>query len=90
MNPPTTHGPGRALATTTYPVWGLTCGACLAELIEPVRSLEGVTAVSVDLVKNGASPLVITSTASPSREAVAFAVHKAGFILRADTASRAG
>ena len=40
---------GLSMPTTRYAVTGLTCGYCIAEVVEHVRDLVGVTGVSVDL-----------------------------------------
>ncbi len=48
--------------TRTYWVSGLTCGACLALVLDAVRSLSGVGPVGVDLVRGGGSRLVMTAT----------------------------
>lgn len=65
----------------TYLVWGLTCGACLAQLIERVRSLAGVRSVGVDLVKGGGSRLTLVAVATPRRQLVRAAVEGVGFSL---------
>ena len=67
----------------TYRVWGLTCGACLALLMEQVRSLAGVRSVGVDLVAGGESRLVVLAGSRPERQAVQAAVQEAGFSLTA-------
>lgn len=64
---------------TIYPVWGLTCGACLAVLMDQVRCLAGVRSVKVDLVTDGASRLVVVGASMPDRQAVQDAVVEAGF-----------
>lgn len=48
-------------STVTYAVRGLTCGWCVAELMEQVQVLPGVQAVAVDLVVDGESPLTVRS-----------------------------
>lgn len=73
----------------TYRVWGLTCGSCLASLIERVRLLAGVRSVGVDLVKGGGSRLVLVSRSTPQPEAVRAAVEGAGFSLSAPRAGSA-
>jgi copper chaperone CopZ len=68
----------------SYRVWGLTCSACLALLMEQVRSLAGVRSVGVELVAGGASRLVVLVAGStPERHAVQTAVEDAGFSLTA-------
>ena len=69
------------MVTAMYVVEGLTCGSCLAQVLENVRSLEGVTDVTMDLVRGGQSPLVVTSTAKLALEAVRASVESAGFDL---------
>lgn len=68
---------------TMYWVRGLTCGACLAELMERVRSMVSVWSVKVDLVEGGASRLVLTTGSSPQYRLVRAAVETAGFSLSA-------
>jgi len=72
---------GLTMVTAMYVVEGLTRGSCLAQLLENVRSLEGVTDVTMDLVWGGQSPLVVTSTAKLALEAVRASVESAGFDL---------
>ncbi|EYR63759.1 heavy metal transporter [Actinotalea ferrariae CF5-4] len=67
----------------SYRVWGLTCSACLALLMERVRSLAGVRSVGVELVAGGASRLVVLAGSTPERQAVQAAVEDAGFSLTA-------
>lgn len=69
------------MTTTSYAVLGLRCGACLAEVMEEVRSLPGVRAVAVDLVKGGASPVWVTASVPPAVAALRAAVESAGFTL---------
>lgn len=68
---------------TMYGVRGLTCGACLAELMERVRSMAGVRSVEVDLVDGGESRLVLTTSSTPQHRLVRAAVEEAGFSLSA-------
>ena len=49
------------MITARYAVTGLTCGYCVAEVMEHVRDLVGVTGVGVDFVKDGPSPVMVTS-----------------------------
>ena len=71
------------MVTAMYAVEELTCGSCLAEVLENIRSLAGVTDVTMDLVTGGQSPLVVTSGAKLGVEAVRAAVQSAGFDLTA-------
>jgi copper chaperone CopZ len=69
------------VATTIYAVAGLTCGDCLAEVMERVRALVGVTGVAVDLVGDGPSPVMVTSVPPVGIATVRDAVGAAGFDL---------
>lgn len=69
------------MATRTFSVRGLRCGLCLAEVMDRLRSLAGVTRVSVQLVRGGPSPVVVTGDSAPSSESVREAVRDAGFEL---------
>ena len=71
------------MVTAMYAVEQLTCGSCLALVLENIRSLAGVTDVTMDLVTGGQSPLVVTSGAKLGVEAVRAAVESAGFDLTA-------
>lgn len=66
-------------AGSTYAVEGLTCGLCLAKLIEAVRPLPHVTGVMVDLVVGGPSYMTIEADHTVAVEAVLARVHDAGF-----------
>lgn len=63
----------------TYTLEGLTCSACLAEVMEAVRALPHVTSVAVDLVAHGRSALVVRSDVSLLPQVVIDAVQGAGF-----------
>ena len=76
--------------TRTYRVWGLTCVACLAVVLDAVRSLPGVRSAAVDLVREGGSRLVITATREPQVETIRAAVELGGFVLGRSGAGRAG
>lgn len=67
------------MSTAIYAVAGLTCGYCLAKVMESVRSLSGVTDVAMDLVRGGRSPLIVTSGTKLKVGAVREAVESAGF-----------
>ena len=69
------------MTTASYAVTGMTCGYCMAEVMEHVRALVGVTGVAVDLVQDGPSPVVVTSGAVLRIARVREAVGEAGFDL---------
>jgi copper chaperone CopZ len=50
-------------ATTTYRVSGMTCGHCVSAVTEELTKLDGVTAVDIDLVAGGTSPVHVVSDA---------------------------
>ncbi|WP_377642315.1 heavy-metal-associated domain-containing protein [Oryzobacter terrae] len=62
----------------TYAVTGMTCGHCAASVSEEVRTISGVTDVSVD-VPTGA--VTVTSSQPLERDAVQAAVEEAGYQL---------
>jgi len=72
---------GFRMTTAIYAVKGLTCGYCVAEVLENVHSLSSVTDVAVGLVKGGQSQLVVTSQTRLATDAVREAVESAGFDL---------
>jgi copper chaperone len=69
------------MTTATFAVEGLTCGSCLAEVMEELRVLDGVTGVAVDLIKDGRSPVVLTSEMALGAVQVREAVRRAGFVM---------
>jgi len=69
------------MTTASYAVTGMTCGYCMAEVMEHIRALVGVTGVAVDLVQDGPSPVVVTSGAAVRIARVREAVGEAGFDL---------
>ena len=70
MGRPTYLNRGQRMTRTSYAVEGLTCGYCIGEVMEHVRALVGVTGVAVDLVRDGSSPVVVTSAAEVEIEQV--------------------
>ncbi|PVU81396.1 heavy metal transporter (plasmid) [Cellulomonas sp. WB94] len=69
------------MTVATFVVEGLTCGSCLAEVLEELRALDGVTGVAVDLVKGGLSPVTLTSITVLGAVEVRAAVRRAGFVV---------
>lgn len=68
------------MATSTYPVTGMTCEHCVRAVTEEVRRIEGVADVMVGL-PTGA--LTISSSQPVEEAAVAEAVEEAGYRLAA-------
>ena len=72
---------GSTVTTTRYDVEGLTCGDCLAQVLEHVHDVAGVTQVKVDLVRDGSSSVTVTSRPHVGLGQVRDAVGEAGFAL---------
>ncbi len=64
------------MSTATFTVVGMTCGHCVNSVTEEVSSVQGVTAVDVDL-DSGA--LTVTGEAAVDEGAVRAAVEEAGY-----------
>jgi copper chaperone len=62
------------MTTTTYTVTGMTCEHCVKAVNEEVSALEGVSAVEIDLVPEGASQVRVTSAHPLDEEKVREAV----------------
>ncbi len=69
------------MSTAGYLVEELTCGTCLAKVLEKVRSLAGVTKVAMDLNTRGQSPLLVMSGTKLGAPVVREAVESASFGL---------
>ncbi len=69
------------MATTTYKVTGMTCGHCVNAVTSELSGLDGVTAVTVDLVPDGVSLVTVTSAAPLPAGAVTEALDEAGGYL---------
>ena len=69
------------MATTTYIVRGMTCGHCVMAVTEELKSIQGVSDVTVDLVEGGDSTVSVTSTDPLDIERVKVAVDEAGYEL---------
>lgn len=67
------------MATTTVKATGLTCNHCAMSVTEEVSEVEGVEAVTVDVVKDGESTITIEHTNPVSETAVNAAIAEAGF-----------
>ncbi len=69
------------MTTTTFLVRGMTCGHCVNAVTEEVTGIDGVTAVSIELVEGGDSSVTITSDAELDQNTVKAAVDEAGYEL---------
>lgn len=64
--------------TTTITVSGMTCGHCTKAVTDELLEVPGVSAVDIDLVEGGDSPVTITSEGGLDEDAVREAVSEAG------------
>ena len=71
------------MTTNTYAVTGMTCGHCVSAVTSELRTLDGVTDVTVDLVAGGASSVTVTGTQPLDDAQVASALEEAGEYLLA-------
>ena len=69
------------MSTAGYLVEGLTCGKCLAKVLEKVRLLAGVTNVAMDLNTRGQSTLLVLSGTKLGAPVLREAVESVGFGL---------
>jgi copper chaperone len=66
------------MTTTTYAVTGMSCEHCVNAVTTELGSLDGVSAVSVDLVTDGSSRVTVASDRPLSEEEVIAALDEAG------------
>jgi copper chaperone len=69
------------MATTTYPVTGMTCEHCVNAVTSELGALDGVSGVTVELVPDGISLVTVTSDMPVAEHAVAGALDEAGGYL---------
>lgn len=67
------------MATTTLKLTGLTCGHCVASVTEEISELPTVTAVDVELVKDGVSTATVASDQPVDEADLRAAVEEAGY-----------
>lgn len=65
--------------TATYTVQGMTCGSCIAEVMELVRALPGVGTVTLAYGDGRPSPMLIESSAVVSADDLRRALETRGF-----------
>jgi copper chaperone len=66
------------MTTTIYAVTGMSCEHCVNAVTTELGSLDGVSAVTVDLVTSGISQVTVASDRPLSEEAVIAALDEAG------------
>lgn len=69
------------MVATRFSVEGLTCGRCLGELLDQLRSLPEVTGAAADLVVGGSTIVAVIGDAEVVADRVRWAVQQAGFLL---------
>lgn len=67
--------------TTTLNISGMTCGHCVASVMEELEALEDVTSVAVELNKGGVSRATVTSGSELPASRVTEAVAAAGYLI---------
>jgi copper chaperone CopZ len=68
------------VGTTTFQVYGMTCGHCRNAVTTEISSLAGVDSVAVDLPTG---TVTVSASAPVARSDIAAAVDEAGYTLRA-------
>lgn len=71
---------------TTVAISGMTCGHCVASVMEELSALDGVVTVEVELNTDGLSRAVITSIEQIDPRQVGEAVAEAGYLVVPDNA----
>ena len=66
------------MSTTAYLVSGMTCEHCVHAVTEELAGLDGVSAVTVELVPEGNSVVTVTSDVTLPEGAVVAALDEAG------------
>ena len=69
------------MSTQTFRVTGMTCDHCVHAVTEEVSALDGVEAVTIELVAGGASSVLVTSASPVGAEVMRAAVDEAGYEL---------
>jgi copper chaperone CopZ len=69
------------MTTTTYAVTGMSCEHCVNAVTSELSGLDGVSAVTVDLVPEGSSSVMIASDRPLPDDAVSAALDEAGGYL---------
>lgn len=72
-----------AAVSTRFLVEGMTCEHCVRSVTEEVSSIEGVSAVDVDLRAGDVSTVTVSSAAPVDPDRVREAVEEAGYSLAA-------
>lgn len=66
------------MSAQTFRATGLTCGHCAGAVVSELSELAGVSAVDVDVVKDGESTITVESSRALADTEVAAALDEAG------------
>jgi copper chaperone len=66
------------MSTTSYKVTGMSCEHCVNAVTSELGRLDGVSAVTVDLVPEGLSLVTVTSAQPLAQDAVSAALDESG------------
>jgi copper chaperone len=66
------------MTTTSYKVTGMSCEHCVNAVTSELGALDGVSAVTVDLIPGGVSLVTVTSETPLTADAVGAALDEAG------------
>jgi copper chaperone len=66
------------MTTTSYKVTGMSCEHCVNAVTSELRGLDGVSAVTVELVPGGVSLVTVTSAHPLAGDVVSAALDEAG------------
>jgi copper chaperone len=66
------------MTTTSYKVTGMSCEHCTNAVTSELRRLDGVSAVTVELVPDGVSLVTVTSAQPLAHDSVSAALDEAG------------
>jgi copper chaperone CopZ len=66
------------MTTTSYKVTGMNCEHCANAVTSELRRLDGVSAVTVDLIPDGLSLVTVASAQPLADDAVSAALDEAG------------
>lgn len=66
------------MSAQTFRATGLTCGHCAGAVVSELSELDGVSAVDVDVVKDGESTITVESSRALAETEVAAALDEAG------------
>lgn len=78
-SPATDATQGNETTTNTYAVTGMTCGHCASAVTSELKSLDGVSDITVDLVADGTSSVTVTSEQRLDRTRVDAALEATGY-----------